>query len=234
LDEDYSKVIPEARPGRFIRLSIADTGVGMDKEIMNRIFEPFFTTKGLGKGTGLGLSVAYGIIKQHQGWINIYSEPGKGSVFRIYLPAFFTKPQDKVHETISLDKFQGQGELVLVVEDQEEVRQVAVKMLQDNGYRIIEAANAQEALHVFEQEKGRFDLVLSDVVLPDQTGLELVDRLLLKQSKLKVIFMSGYTDQKSQWPFIQEKGFKFLQKPFNLPDLLRTLREVIGPKAVKV
>jgi len=233
LDEEYSKIIPEARPGQFVCLSIADTGCGMDTKTIERIFDPFFTTKGAGKGTGLGLSVVYGIVKQHEGWINIYSEPGQGSLFRVYLPALSSKAKKEEGEAIPLQKFQGKGERILVVEDEEEVRKLTVRILRDYRYSIIEASNGQEALKIFEQAKIKFDLVLCDVVLPDQTGIELVDQLLSRQPGILVLLVSGYTDQKSQWPVIKKRGFRFLQKPYNLTELLRTLREIIETGAVK-
>jgi len=234
LSEGDSQDISEARSGQFVCISIADTGFGMDAKTVERIFEPFFTTKEVGRGTGLGLSVVYGIVKQHEGWINVYSKPGKGSVFKVYLSALLTKAHQKnAKEEIPIQQLQGKGERILVVEDEEEVRKLTVRMLRKNNYRVNEASNAQEALNVFEQERGMFTLVLSDVVLPDQTGLELVDKLLLRQPKLRVLLMSGYTDHKSQWPVIQKKGFRFLQKPYALPDLLRTLREIIEVSKVK-
>jgi len=230
LHEEKTRVITEARPGHFIVLSIADTGTGMDKEIVARIFEPFFTTKEVGKGSGLGLSVAYGIVKQHEGWINVYSEPGQGTVFKTYLPAAFAgKPVKETRQVIPLKDLQGKNERILVVEDEKAVRELAGAILRKNGYSVIEAANTQEALNIFEQEKGNFHLVLSDVVLPDQTGLELVDQLILRQPKLRVILVSGYPDQKAQWTAIRERGYRFLQKPYTLTDLLRMVREVIEP-----
>ncbi|MEW5803617.1 MAG: PAS domain S-box protein [bacterium] len=233
LDEEYAKTIFEARAGHFVRLSVADTGNGMDAKTIEQIFEPFFTTKGVGKGSGLGLSVAYGIVKQHEGWINVYSDPGKGSVFKIYLPALSAKAKKKEGEAIPLQKFQGKGERILIVEDEEEVRKLTVRILRDKGYSIIEASNVQEALEIFEQAKRKFDLVLSDVVLPDQTGIELVEQLLSRQPEIRVLLVSGYTDQKSQWPKIKERGFRFLQKPYDLAELLRTLREILETGAVK-
>jgi len=227
LDEEQATIISEGRPGQFVCLSIADTGVGMDKEIIDRIFEPFFSTKGLGKGTGLGLSVVYGIVKQHEGWINIYSEPGQGSVFKTYLPASSYKSKNKLKETIPVHTIQGKGERILLVEDEEGVRNLTTRALRENGYVVVEAASTQEALDTFEQEKGNFHLVLSDVVLPDQTGLELVDQILRRQPKIRILLVSGYTDQKSEWVTIRKKGFRFVPKPYTMPDLLRSVRELI-------
>jgi len=228
LDDEHCKLIPESRPGKFVCLSVGDTGVGMDKGSIEHIFEPFFSTKETGKGTGLGLSVIYGIAKQHEGWINVYSEPGRGSTFRFYLPAFSIKVEDETKEAISLKELQGSGERILLVEDEEGVRKLAMRVLGENGYVVFEAANAKEALDIFEREEGKIHLAFCDVVLPDRTGLELVDQLLSRKPELRVLMSSGYADQKSQWPVIRERGFRFLQKPYALPDLLRAIREGIG------
>jgi len=227
LDEDFCRWMPESRPGKFVCLSIEDTGVGMDKEIIEHIFEPFFTTKEPGVGTGLGLSVVYGIVKQHEGWIDVYSKPGQGSTFKVYLPAFSVKLEDKTEERISLQEFQGRGERILLVEDEKGVLEFTKRVLGENGYTVSSATNAKEALDIFEKEKGRFYLVLSDVVLPDKSGLELVDELLKKNPELRILLCSGYTGKKSQWSIIRERGFRFLQKPYSLADLLRAIREAI-------
>ncbi len=227
LDEDFCRWIPELRPGRFVCLSIEDTGVGMDKEIIQHIFEPFFTTKEPGVGTGLGLSVVYGIVKQHEGWIDVSSKPGQGSTFKVYLPAFSVKLEDKTEERISLQEFQGRGERILLVEDEKGVLEFTKRVLGENGYIVSSATNAKEALDIFEKEKGRFHLVLSDVVLPDKSGLELVDELLKKNPELRILLCSGYTGKKSQWSIIRERGFRFLQKPYALADLLRAIRNAI-------
>jgi PAS domain S-box-containing protein len=227
MDEEHCKVIPEARPGKFVCLSIEDTGVGMDKEIIQRIFEPFFSTKEAGKGTGLGLSVVYGIVKQHKGWINVYSEPGQGSIFKVYLPAFSIKLKSETKKTISIQELQGRGERILLVEDEEGVRELATKVLYENGYVVFEAANAKEAMDIFDREKGEFHLVFCDEVLPDKSGLQLIDQLLSRKPELRILLSSGYTDQKLQWSVIRERGFRFLQKPYTLPDLLRAIKEAI-------
>lgn len=229
VDESYCHLIPEARPGKFVCLSVADTGSGIGKEIIEHIFEPFFSTKEDGKGTGLGLAVVYGIVKQHDGWINVYSEPGRGSVFKVYLPAFSIPPDEETEETISLPELQGSGEQILLVEDEEEVRKFAARALRENGYFVFEAATANEAINIYEREKGYFHLVFSDVVLPDGTGLELVDRLLSGRPQIRVLLSSGYTDEKLQRALIREKGFCFLRKPYGLADLLRAVREAIHP-----
>ncbi len=229
LDQDYCQLIPEARPGRFVCLSVEDTGAGMDKETIQHIFEPFFTTKGE-EGTGLGLAVVYGIVRQHEGWINVYSEPGRGSTFRVYLPTFSIEPEeDEIEEMISLQELQGRGQRILVVEDEAGVRAFARRALVENGYVVFEAASAEEAVAIFEREEGDFHLVFSDVVLPDAVGLQLVDHLLSLKPALRVLLSSGYADRKSQWPLICERGFPFLQKPYASAALLQTIREAIEP-----
>jgi len=228
VDADYCKTYTYARPGRFVCLTVEDTGVGMDKETIQRIFDPFFSTKGAGKGTGLGLSVVYGIVKQHEGWVNVYSEVGQGSTLKIYLPASSLKAEEETKETVLLKELKGSGERILLVEDEEGVREFATSALGENGYIIYETANAEEALDIFEKEGGNFDLIFSDVVLPGKTGLELVDQLLSHKPELRILLSSSYTDHKSQWPVIRERGFIFLQKPYALADLLRAIREAIG------
>ncbi|RKY01172.1 MAG: hybrid sensor histidine kinase/response regulator [Spirochaetes bacterium] len=228
LDEKQCKVIPEAKPGNYVCFTVSDTGVGMDKETISHIFEPFFTTKGFGKGTGLGLSVVYGIIKQLEGFIDVKSKLGHGTTFDIYLPAISEKPKAERKEVVSTYEVTGKGERILLVEDEEAVRSFAKDALEGNGYIVFEAETAKEALDIFEKEMGNFLLVFSDMVLPDKDGLELVEQLSSKKPDLVVILTSGYTDDKSKWPEIKEKRIRFLQKPYGLTDLLRTVREAIN------
>lgn len=228
LEPDSIETMPQARPGRFVRLDIEDTGIGMDNELTQHIFEPFFTTKSEGKGTGLGLSVVYGIVSEHKGWINVYSEPGHGSRFSIYLPAHFARIVDDTEQELPLDAFQGHGERVLLVEDQDDVRGLAVRVLREGGYTVFEAANATLALDLFEQEKGEFELVFSDVVLPDTDGLQLLDEINRRRPGLRFLLASGYADEKSRWPIIRDRGYRFINKPYRLVDLLRVVREVIA------
>jgi len=228
LDKEDCKFISDAKPGKYVCLSIGDTGVGMDKETIKHIFEPFFSTKKAGKGTGLGLSVVYGIIKEHDGWINVYSEPEHGSTFRVYLPASSVKLENKAEETISLQDFSGNGERILLVEDEETVRLFTKEALSSNGYIVFEAAYAQEALDIFEREKGEFDLLFSDIVLPDKNALQLLDQILIRKPELPVLLCSGYTDKKSQWPLIQERKIPFIQKPFGLIELLKAFKSTLA------
>jgi signal transduction histidine kinase/ActR/RegA family two-component response regulator len=224
--ENYSLINHEARAGSFVRLSIVDTGIGIDKAILGQIFDPFFTTKEIGLGTGLGLSVVYGIVKQNNGWIEVNSEPGQGTTFMIYLPTVTEKIDDEIKDTIDLKDLRGNGERILLVEDEAEIRRFAAIALRENGYCVFEAANAKEAQNIFKNENENFKLIFSDVVLPDKNGVQLVDDLILQKPNLQVVLSSGYIGQKSQWAEIKNKGFIFLQKPYHISELLKAIKEV--------
>ncbi|MFC2059550.1 ATP-binding protein [Chloroflexota bacterium] len=227
VNEEYCKFYPDAREGTFVSLMVEDTGAGIDKEVISHIFEPFFTTKELGKGTGLGLSVTYGVVRQHEGWINVYSEPGQGTIFRVYLPVVPAEAIAQTDDNVSLGQFKGNGERILIVEDQDEIRKFATRVLGENGYVEFEAASAREALDIFTSENGEFHMVFSDVILRDKNGLELADQLRSLKRQLPILITSGYTDQKAHWPIIQERGFRFLQKPYSVTDLLQAIKETM-------
>lgn len=227
LDELYCKMVPEAKPGRYVRISVSDTGIGMSPEVVSRIFEPFYSTKKPGKGTGLGLAVVYGIVKQHNGFIHVYSEPGQGTEFKIYFPAVEKQAKLAAPVSIRLDQLNGHGERILIVEDEEAVRDFTIRALEKYGYSVHAVDSVREALHAFRQEKGHFDLVFTDVVLPDDTGISMIENFLKLKPDLKVLLTSGYTDTKSQWKAIQKWKFPFLQKPFTLVDLLQTVRKAL-------
>ena len=228
VDDFYCRTVPEARIGRFVRLSISDTGYGMNKETLKHVFEPFFTTKGMGKGTGLGLSVIYGIVMEHNGWINVYSEVGKGSVFKIYFPALQVDEIIEMEERLSLKEFFGSGERILVVEDESNVREFTKRALVKYGYKVFLGANAEESKEVFREEGGQFDLIFSDVVLPDGNGVDLIEDFLREKPDLNIILTSGYTENESNWSVISERGYPFLQKPFSLIELLRKIKTTIS------
>jgi DNA-binding response OmpR family regulator len=226
-DESYTRSHPEARVGRYVMLAVSDNGAGMDEETKNRIFEPFFTTKGAGQGTGLGLSMVQGIVAQSGGFINVYSEPGQGTSFKIYLPALAEAAPDDWRPA-AVPAPEGK-ETVLVVEDQADVRKYAAAALKEYGYRVIPAANAGEALLLCQRE--RVDLVLTDVVMPNVSGRELADRLETLQPGIKVLFMSGYTDNVIVHHGVLEGGAKFIQKPFSPEELAGKVRAVLSPPA---
>ncbi|MFH1221314.1 MAG: PAS domain-containing protein [Candidatus Eisenbacteria bacterium] len=230
IDAWQSAVSPRAKPGKYVVLSIVDDGAGIDAAAVNRIFEPFFTTKGVGQGTGLGLSIAHGIVEQQGGWIDVDSSPGAGSTFRVYLGAAGVAcAQDETSRWgPALRDLKGEGERILVVEDEDTIRGLVARILQEDGYVTFEAAGVAEALRVFGAEDGRFNLLLTDVVLTDGTGVDLADDLLARDPGLKVLLNSGYTDERLTWAAICERGYHFLQKPFMAIDLLRAVRTALN------
>lgn len=233
LDEEYCRSVTDARPGEFVRLSVEDTGTGMTQETRQHLFEPFFTTKAAGVGTGLGLSVVYGIVKQHQGWITVYSEPDQGSTFTVYIPAISGMVGTQARETYSLQELRGGGQRILLVEDEENVQRLLTRALGQNGYVVFAASSAREALETFERERGEFQLLLSDLVLPDGNGLELAEQLLARRPDLRVVLLSGYTDDRVRRTGLREKGFLFIQKPVGVRPLLKVIGEATGSQSDK-
>lgn len=215
-------------PGKYVRLVIEDSGAGMNKETLDKIFDPFFTTKQAGKGTGLGLSVVYGIVKKHNGWINVYSELGHGTTVRIYFPARSISVEEQAEEEIQWEKLQGNGERILLIEDDPDVREFGKDILLSNGYTVDIAADAAQALKQFKKRKGKYDLIISDVVLPDVNGVALVAQLQSIKSDVPVIMSSGYTEEKSKRAIIEERRYPFIQKPFDIEKMLTTVKQTLG------
>ncbi|MHC4777039.1 MAG: PAS domain S-box protein [Planctomycetota bacterium] len=232
LDESAGREHPDARAGDFVQMSVTDSGLGMDPETLEHIFEPFFTTKGPTHGTGLGLPVVYGIVQEHGGWIRIASKPREGTTFRILLPGLFeVKPKGRITEPISLGSKEGGGKRILLVEDEDAVRGLAMEALGSANYEVTSVPTAGKALESFDEAGGSFDLVFTDVVLPDVNGIELAEKLLKKRPDLPVLLTSGYTERKSQLTDIKERGLPFLQKPYRLAELLKAVHEAIeGPR----
>lgn len=214
--------------GKFVCLTVEDAGGGMTNKVLGRIFEPFFTTKRSGEGIGLGLAVVDNIIKQHNGWLDVASEPGHGSVFKVYLPVSTEVPIAALPEVLR-DWPKGNGERILMIEDEKHLRKSLEMVLAMNGYSVFAAGSAQEAIDLFERENGNFQMVFSDIILQDTNGIDLVQGLLLKKPQLRVLFTSGYMDVESQWSVIQEKGFKFLQKPYEISEILRMISASLAP-----
>src|SRR5215470_4716757 len=221
------KAYPEVVPGRYVLLSVTDTGCGMTPEVQARIFEPFFTTKSEGKGTGLGLSVALGIIRQSGGYLDVESKPGEGTRFKIYLPAVQEPAEGpESAQRTRVDPIGG-GETVLLVEDEDMVRNITRLLLESLGYRVLEAANGQQAMRLFETSSEKIDLLMTDVVMPDMTGQEVAEALLARDPSLTVIFQSGYTDDVMVRQGIWDAQVALLKKPFSREVLSQKLREVL-------
>ncbi len=226
LNDLYSKSHAEVAPGRYSMIAITDTGQGMDDETKSKIFEPFFTTKDKGKGTGLGLAMVYGIIKQSGGHIFVYSEPGHGTTFKIYLPCTDAAP-DVTADVQRVKEHRGGNEHILVVEDEAKLRRLFEATIPSMGYRVTTAANGSEALVLVEERGLKPDLVITDVVMPGMGGVELVERLRKNQPALRVLFMSGYTDNAIVHQGILDPGTPFIQKPFHIKDLAVKIKEVM-------
>ena len=227
LDDSYRPEQTFIRPGKYVMLSVSDNGAGMSKETQSRIFEPFFTTKEKGKGTGLGLSTVYGIVKQSGGYVMVQSEPGAGTTFNIYLPRVdeALEAQGLAPVTRTAD---GGAETILLVEDEESVRQLVRETLETKGYRVLEADNGQAGLEAAVAHSGTIDLVITDVVMPEMSGRELAKRLIEARPTIKVLYLSGYTEDAILSDGTVERGKAFLQKPFSLQSLSRKVREVLG------
>ena len=226
VDEEFVRAHPGARPGCYVRLQVTDTGVGMDATVRAHLFEPFFTTKGLGRGTGLGLATVYGIVKQSGGFIWVDSTPGHGTQFMIDLP-WVEAPKVAVADAAPSALRPRGTETVLVVEDETAVRHLARYVLEAHGYIVLEASHGAEALQIAAEHTGPIDLVVTDVVMPRMNGRELVDRLTPVRPGMKVVYMSGYTDDAVVARGVETAGLTFLQKPFTLDVFVRTVREVL-------
>jgi PAS domain S-box-containing protein len=227
IDDTYVQLHPEAQPGQFARLSVTDNGTGMNKETLSRIFEPFFTTKEVGKGTGLGLATVYGIVKQHNGWIDVESEPGVGSTFIIHLPASSKSFDTTFERGPQKAAVKGGHETILLVEDEPVLRELASVILKDYQYEVLEAGTGAEALKIWDQHEGRIDLLLTDMVMPEgMTGRELAEKLQLRKPDLRIIYTSGYSaDAMGNESGLQDA--MFLQKPYAPPLLAKTVRECL-------
>jgi CheY-like chemotaxis protein len=230
LDEAYAHTHIGSKPGRYVMMSVSDTGLGMSPEVRERAFEPFFTTKEKGKGTGLGLSTCYGIVKQSGGNIWAYSEPGRGTTFKIYLPRVDESLKEAKEEDKAAEILKG-TETVLAVEDEIEVRKLVAEILKGQGYTVIEASDGEEAMKVSRENAGKkIHLLLTDVVMPGMSGRELAVVLGLQHPNMKVLYMSGYTDNAIVHHGVLEEGVNYIQKPFTLDALARKVREVLDQR----
>jgi two-component system cell cycle sensor histidine kinase/response regulator CckA len=225
-DEKYCAAQPFARPGRYVMLSVSDTGTGMDSPTLDRIFEPFFTTKEMGKGTGLGLATVYGIARQHGGFVHVYSEVGLGSRFRVFLPFSATAAvaPERVEDTRPV---RGGTETILVAEDHEGLREIARETLSNHGYQVLLAIDGEQAVQMFQSQRDQIDLVLLDVVLPKLSGPEAYSRICRENPEVPVIFATGYSPDIALLAKVQAQGLPVIQKPYSTRDLARKVRETL-------
>jgi len=230
LDEAYTRLRPPMIPGRFAMLAVSDTGSGMDAETQARIFEPFFTTKAVGKGTGLGLSIVYGVVKQSGGSIAVFSEPGQGTMFKIFLPLAGGVDEIRDDRPTEVVDYRG-SETILLVEDAVPLGELARTILQSHGYKVLSASDGFEALHIANQQKSTIQLLLTDVVMPGMSGRELSERLTKLRPDTKVVYMSGYTDDAIVRHGVLTPDLTILQKPFTQKALLQKVRSVLDTGA---
>ena len=226
LDEEYGSKHVGVAPGKYVLLAVSDTGEGMTEEVRHRVFEPFFTTKEKGKGTGLGLSTVYGIVKQSGGNVWIYSEPGRGTTFKVYLPQVESEKRELGEEVVDIAP-RGGSETILLVEDEAVVRGLARRILEQAGYSVVEASRGDEALRFCAEHAAELDLLLTDVVMPEMSGKQLADQLKSQYPELKMVFMSGYTDDSIVHHGVLDSGVEFIQKPFTPAALVRKVRDVL-------
>jgi CheY-like chemotaxis protein len=226
LDESYCADRPGFAPGEYVMLTVSDDGCGMDRETQENIFEPFFTTKEMGRGTGLGLSTVYGIVKQNNGFIDVESEPGRGSAFRIYLPRHGEEVEEKV-EAVQTEIPRGRGETILVVEDETSVLHLAERILERLGYAVLTSANPKEAIAMVREHDGEIHLLITDVVLPDISGKDLAGEISKIRPGIRTLYMSGYTASVIAHHGVLDEGVQFIGKPFTPDSLRRKVREAI-------
>ena len=232
IDAEYARIHLEAQAGDFVRLTFADTGCGMDQATLDRLFEPFFTTKQMGHGTGLGLATVYGIVKQHRGWIEVASQPGEGTTFKIYFPAETSSLEPEDEQAAPARTAEG-FETILVVEDEASLSTLVRGILERYGYRVLSAATGAEALRVWDEHQGGIDLLLTDLVMPGGlSGAQLAEQLKIKRPGLKVIYTSGYSaDLMSEGIGELVEGVNFLQKPYRHHRLAQTVRHCLDGDA---
>jgi len=229
LDDEYCRKHMGFKPGNYAMIVVSDTGCGMDKKTLDNLFDPFFTTKDIGQGTGLGLSTVYGITKQNKGFINVYSEPNQGTTFKIYLPKHHVEQIQTYKEQPDVQGANGE-ETILLVEDESSILKLTSAMLERLGYNVMSAFNPADALHMGQSYQGSIDLLLTDVVMPEMSGRDLAEKLIISYPNLKCLYMSGYTANVIAHHGILDEGIQFINKPFMKSDLAIKVREVLDMK----
>ena len=232
VDDDYYRQHQWAKKGQYVVITVSDTGVGIPHEIQERIFEPFFTTKEIGKGTGLGLATVYGIVRSHQGMIHLYSEPGHGAAFKIYLPAIAENPSDEVFQKENKSLSSGH-ETIMIAEDEDVVRNMMIHVLENSGYRVLSACNGEEAISLFEKHFSETDLVISDVIMPKMSGQKVYEHIRAVRPDIPVIFMSGYTRELLNPEVFENNSCEMIQKPCTPSVLLQKIRAVLDADYVQ-
>jgi len=232
LDDVFIKVHGYGEMGEYALISVKDTGTGMDKETLRRIFQPFFTTKEVGKGTGLGLSIVYGIIKQHGGYINVESEPGKGAAFRIYLPLIKSTVEEG--KPTPLPAYLNGTETILLAEDEEEVRNLTKSLLEEADYKVIEAVDGYDTINKFMKNKDTINFLLLDVIMPTKNGREAYEEIRKIRPGIKALFMSGYSESVIHQKTILKEGLYYISKPFSQTALLKKVREILDNSIVSI
>jgi CheY-like chemotaxis protein len=226
IDKEYCAQNTGFTVGEYVRLAVSDNGCGMNKQTLAHIFEPFFTTKGPGEGTGLGLATVYGIAKQNNGFINVYSEPGQGTTFTIYLPRYAGKAEQKRMEG-TMEPAKRGTETILLVEDEPAILNITSTILRKQGYTILAANTPSEAIRLAGEHVDKIHLLMTDVVMPDMNGKDLSNKLQTLYPQLKCLYMSGYTSNVIAHHGVLDAGINFIQKPFSLPDLASKVRDVL-------
>jgi CheY-like chemotaxis protein len=226
LDASYCEEHLGATPGEYVLLAVSDNGCGMDRKTLENLFEPFFTTKAMGQGTGLGLATVYGIVKQNNGYINVYSEPGNGTTFKIYLPRHTDKAETLRREN-EKEPFAVGSEIILLVEDEPTILRLAIRMLENLGYTVLAASTPGEAIRKAETHAGDIHLLITDVVMPEMNGRDLAKNLLALYPRIKRLFMSGYTANVIAHHGVLDAGVHFMPKPFTIEDLAAKVRDAL-------
>jgi CheY-like chemotaxis protein len=225
-DDNYSRLNPEILPGQYVAICVSDNGVGMPREVLNRVFEPFFTTKEAGHGTGLGLSQVYGFAKQSGGHIKIYSEPAEGTTVKMYLPRLMRQveaEEDRAEDVVGSEE----GETILIVEDDTDLRSYLIEVLRELGYQVIACSDAKTAKVCLAEAERRIDLMLTDIVMPGQTGKQLADEAMILRPGLKIVYMTGYSRNAVVHQGRLDAGVDLLQKPVSQADLANRIRQAL-------